>query len=197
MVSEIRIYVEGDPALRQGFHSFFEELRELARRKNVRWNVITCGARNLTYEAFKTALKTHPDAFNVLLVDAEESVDSNPWEHLRRRDGWSSEGCDDEQCHLMVQTMEAWFMADIEALKRYYKQGFQEGALPKNLQVEQLSKNDLNERLKRATQHTQKRAYHKTRHAPHILAQIDVANVCQVAPHCNRLFITLRAKLQP
>jgi hypothetical protein len=196
MVSEIRIYVEGDPALRRGFHSFLQELRELARRKNVRWSVITCGSRNFTYDAFKTALKTHPDAFNVLLVDAEEAVDSNPWEHLRRRDGWNSAGCDDEQCHLMVQTMEAWFMADIEALKRYYKQGFQEGALPKNPQVEQVSKNDLNERFKRATQHTQKRAYHKTQHAPHILAQIDAAKVCQAAPHCDRLFATLRAKLQ-
>jgi hypothetical protein len=49
MVSEIRIYVEGDPALRRGFHSFLQELRELARRKNVRWSVITCGSRNFTY----------------------------------------------------------------------------------------------------------------------------------------------------
>ncbi len=96
MVSEVRIYVEGggDGAygkaqIRGGFGQFLRDPAAQARNKRIRWSVIACGSRNDTFDDFKEALRTHPDAFNVLLVDSEGSVAVGlpPWQHLLRRPG--------------------------------------------------------------------------------------------------------------
>lgn len=46
------------------------------------------------------------------------------WTEARRLDDWDLDGVADEQIHLMVPTMEAWLVADPEALARFYGQGF-------------------------------------------------------------------------
>ena len=81
MIGEIRIYVEGGgdsshnkARLRQGFNAFLCSLREKARAKRVRWAIVATGSRNSCFDAYCSALRTHPDAFNVLLVDAESAV---------------------------------------------------------------------------------------------------------------------------
>jgi len=81
MVDEIRIYVEGggDGAygkaqIRGGFGQFLRDPAAQARNKHIRWSVIACGSRNATFDYFKNALREHPDAFNVLLVDSEAPV---------------------------------------------------------------------------------------------------------------------------
>lgn len=81
MVKEVRIYIEGGgdgkntkALIRQGFSQFFKPLVELERSKKIKWNIIICGSRNNAFEDFKTALKDHQEAFNVLLVDAEGFV---------------------------------------------------------------------------------------------------------------------------
>lgn len=82
---------------------------------------MACGSREETYRAFKIAIRAHPTAFNVMLVDAEGTVNQSPWLHLAQRDGWiCPEGVNDNQCHLMVQCMEAWLMADRDTLHQYY-----------------------------------------------------------------------------
>jgi Domain of unknown function (DUF4276) len=141
-MTEIRIYFEGDRQLRPALGSFLGDLRGRARQQRIRWEIIACGPRLLTFNSFKRALIDHPDAFVLLLVDSEGPVELGPWEHLKRRQGdeWELPGVDDSQCHLMVQMMEAWFIADIDALKEYYGQGFNEKAIPKNSDVEQIDK---------------------------------------------------------
>jgi hypothetical protein len=96
MVSEIRIYVEGGgdgseskAAIRQGFGQFLDPLRQLARSRRIRWQVVACGGRNSAFDDFKTALGSHEDAFNLLLVDSEAPVSQPPWDHLLVRDGWA------------------------------------------------------------------------------------------------------------
>jgi hypothetical protein len=196
MLKEIRIYCEGGgdgketkAAVRQGFQAFLRELRELARSKRAGWSVVACGGRNAAYENYCTALRTHPDAFNILLVDAEGPVDCPPWQHLDGREStWELSANDDAHYHLMVQTMEAWFIADIDALRTYYGQGFNANAIPRNPDVEKIPKTDLKSCLMEATRNTQKGAYHKTRHVPVLLETIDTDKVRKASRHCARLF---------
>jgi hypothetical protein len=140
---------------------------------------------------------THPDAFNVLLVDAEAPVNKkSPWEHLKFRDNWDKPTeVDDDNCHLMVQTMEAWFIADFATLKKFYGQGFKENAIPKNANVETIAKDNLEPTLKTATSRTTKEEYHKIKHASELLESLDVTQVRQASPYCDRLFNTLRSRI--
>ncbi|MBD2499621.1 DUF4276 family protein [Anabaena azotica] len=206
MVKEVRIYVEGGGdgknqkgLLKQGFNQFLKSLEELAKSKKIKWDVIMCGSRNNAFRAFKDALKSHPEAFNVLLVDAEGPVNvDSPWQHLKLRDNWDKpSGVDDSQCHLMVQAMEAWFIADVETLKKFYEQGFKENAISKNSNVEAVEKDRLEPSLKAATAKTTKGEYQKIQHAYKLLKLLDVSRVRQASPYCDRLFTTLEAKMKP
>ena len=204
-MSVVRIYVEGGGdhkdtkgRFETAFGRFLKELRDRARRKRIRWNVTACGGRTATFDAYAMALRSHPDAFNVLLVDSEGPVSyPSPCEHLSNRphDRWQNPGVDDRHCHLMVQTMEAWLIADREKLREYYGQDFYEKALPDNPNVEEIEKDTLLKALKHATRHTKKREYHKTRHAPQILERIRASEVRQKASFCDRLFNTLIAEI--
>jgi len=198
MVKEIRIYVEGGgdqketkAQIRQGFRIFLKDLVEIARSKRIKWDIITCGSRNNAFRSFKNALKDYPDAFIVLLVDSEAPVKQPPWEHLKFRDNWDSPGVNDTHCHLMVQTMEAWLIGDIDNLKIFYGQGFKENSIPQNPNVETIDKNSLEQSLKDATRNTSKGEYQKIQHASKLLEKLDVAKVRNAAPHCDRLFTTL------
>jgi hypothetical protein len=198
MVSEIRIYIEGGgdgkntkALIRQGFRSFLKDLVQIARSKQIKWELILCGSRNNAFRNFKNALEDHPDAFNVLLVDSEASIKKPPWEHLKSRDNWDLPGVDDIHCHLMVQSMEAWFIADIDTLKKFYGQGFRENSISKNTNVEKIDKDSLEPSLKEATRNTSKGEYQKIQHASKLLELLDVTKVRKAAPKCDRLFTTL------
>jgi len=204
MVKEIRIYIEGGgdsnntkALIRRGFSQFFQELVQLARSKNIKWSITVCGSRNNTFRDFKNALKSHPNSSNILLVDAEAPVDKNhtPWEHLNQRDKWTQLEIDNIYCHLMVQTMEAWIIADIETLKKFYGKGFKENAIPKTSDVEKIEKSTLASSLKEATRNTSKGEYQKIKHAAKLLEMLDVKKVRQASDYCNRLFETLEAMI--
>jgi Domain of unknown function (DUF4276) len=196
---EIRIYVEGaergkeEARLREGFRKFLDELYQSARQNGFRFHPpIMCGSGSDAYMDFKKAVRRNRDALNFLLVDSQKPVSDGdgPWAHLN----CDSLGLDDSNCHLMAQAMEAWLIADMEALKEVYGKGFNENALPKS-PVEHIAVKDLIDSLKKATANTQKGKYHKTRHAPEILKKLNVTKVRQAAPYCDRLFKTLAEKL--
>jgi Domain of unknown function (DUF4276) len=202
MLREIRIYIEGggDGAntkalLRGGFSNFFSALQQSVREKKIKWNLTTCGSRNNTFRDFKNALQSHPEAFNILLVDSEGVVTKQPWEHLRTRDTWDSPNADDNQCHLMVQTMENWLVADIEVLEKFYGQNFKNNLIPRNTNVEEIDKDLLARKLKESTCNTSKGEYHKTKHAPKLLGQLNTEKVRNAASHCNELFNTLEKEI--
>jgi hypothetical protein len=115
----------------------------------------------------------------------------------RPDDQWEKpRGVEDKHCHLMVQTMESWLIADRERLREYYGRDFHENALPKNPNVEAIEKNLLIKALENATRNTQKGSYHKTRHAPDILEQIRLGEVVKGAKSCQRLCSTLVAEIE-
>ncbi len=68
-----------------------------------------------------------------------------PWSLLASRggDGWKKpENADDKDCHLMVQLMETWLIADRETLANYYGQGFNVNALSNRNEIELIPKDD-------------------------------------------------------
>ena len=121
----VKIYVEGggthNKALQTECRRGFSELLKRAGLRGRMPRVVACGGRRMAYENFRTAHENAgPDERPILLVDSEGPIiDENPWEHVRLRsgDGWvRPEGASQDQIHLMVQTMEAWFHADKDAL---------------------------------------------------------------------------------
>jgi hypothetical protein len=198
LVTEIRVYVEGGgdgaeskAAIRRGFGQFLQPLVERARARDIPWHVVACGSRQATFRDYRTALESHPDAFNVLLVDSESRVEALPWEHLRRQDGWEPPITDHRHCQLMAQVVEAWLVADVETLTSYYGQDFQASALPGHRDVEAVEKQRVFEALDHATRRTQKGKYRKIAHCSELLARLDPERVRARAGHCDRLFRTI------
>jgi len=92
----------------------------------------------------------------------------------------------------MVQAMEAWLIADIDTLKRFYGQGFKDNAIPKNRNVEMIEKDLLEPSLKAATRDTKSKGeYQKIQHASKLLEMLDVDKVRKASLECDRIFITL------
>jgi hypothetical protein len=202
MVREVRIYVEGGGSdklswrtIRVGFSSFLDPLRQLARSNGAELRVIPGGSRNNTFEEFQLALKSHPDAFNILLVDSESQVVLPRLEHLRQHDPWDVSFLNEDQCHFMAQTVEAWLVSDPDTLAGYYGQGFLRNAFPGSKSVEDIPKDQLLKRLNHATRKTQKGPYEKIRHCADLLARLNRDRVRQRAGHCDLLFRTLEARI--
>jgi hypothetical protein len=176
--------------LREGFAEFLKEL-----------TAALGGAPKLIagkadpFRAFLLALETHPGALNILLIDSEGPDDGKRFESIcqpRGIDDWAR-----GHVFWMVQCMEAWFLADAEALRKYYGKEFREHAFPVNPRVEEISKKDVFEALKAATKGTSKGPYHKTKHAPSLLKLIRPALVKQASEHCRRLFESVPKLAQP
>lgn len=181
-------------ACRKAFRLLFD--RALGEIRKPR--ISACGSRNEAFRDFRRSLVANPETFAVLLVDSEDPVpdDRNVWTYLEDRDHWRRPtGASDEQVHLMVQCIEAWFLADRECLRRFYGQGFKGGSLPENQDVERIAKADVMRGLDRATKATQKKEYHKTRHGFAILGLLDPTRIQDGSRHARAFFRTLRLRL--
>lgn len=194
----VRIYVEGGgntgavkSECRRGFAEFFKKFLPAGKQPRV----IACGSRNEALDDFCTALRNSRGEHIVLLVDAEAPVDPGQtvWTHLKQRDGWEPpQGATAENTHLMVQCMESWFLADPTELAQYFGQGFQTSALPRNPNIEAISKQDVFRALEAATRQTRtKGVYSKGGHSFAILARIDPAKVRGASVHAERLAVAL------
>ena len=134
----------------------------------------------------------------MLLVDSEEGVapSDGPWAHVLKRDGWTRpDTAADDSLHFMVQCMEAWFVADKDALRVYFGHEFNLRRLPGRREVEAIAKADLYAALHNATRQCAKGRYAKGRDSFRILATVDPETVAEASPHAKRLLDMLRAKL--
>ncbi|MBU0607373.1 MAG: DUF4276 family protein [Armatimonadetes bacterium] len=203
MVAEICIYIEGGRGkeqwadLRRAFRTFLAEVDQAAHAQGVKLSPMPRGDRGRTWSDFCRALERDPDKLNLLLVDAERPVTGDVWEHLQGgEDKWQTERRLDGIYHLMAQAMEAWLIADADALERYYGNGFRRSALRTRRNVEEIPQADLVPALNAAAEDTKKAGYHKTHDGFALLEQTDPAKVRAAAPHCQRLFDALNAALQ-
>lgn len=195
----IAIYAEGGgdhpgPELRVGFDTLLKAQKEAARARRLRWSMVLCGGRTATCDAFLDAVRTEPEVVNVLLVDSEGPVAAETGDtkkdaaarrqHLRTRDGWNLDAVNAECIYLMVQCMEAWIVADPEALASFYGQYFNAKALPARQNLEEEPKQGLYEKLAKATgdKRMSKGSYGKIRHASELLKRIGPAKVAVRCP---------------
>jgi hypothetical protein len=195
----VRVYVEGggpshgdQEPLRQGFRKLFEKV--LGGRAKPK--ITACGGRAEAFADFKRGLKSNPDALCVLLVDSEGPVRDGAasWDHVHERKGdeWvRPEGTSEDQIHLMVQAMEAWLIADPDALETYYGQGFRRAALPGQKNVEQISKKDLSAALERATRDSKTKGAYRKSHGFQLIGMIDPQKVRAASWHAARFFDAL------
>ncbi len=201
---EVTLFIEGggdsDPqhrAFRQNFHKLLSKAGFEGRKPHI----AVCGGRGSAYDDFRNYPGVRPVGYGILLVDSETPVDeknnSLPWEHLKlRKDGdWSQPaGTENEQCHLMVQCMEAWFIADSKALKTFYGSHFKENKLPKRQDVESIPKQSLFDTLEAATKECRtKGCYSKGKHSFDLIGLINPAEIRRLSPWAERFFSTLTA----
>lgn len=194
----VRMYVEGGgdssaqrTEFRQGLAAFWEN----AGLKLKMPRTIVCGSRNSAYSDFCVGLRTHPNEVSILLVDSEDPYiyPNLKWPFLFQRDGWRCPpGATEDNVFLMVQTMEAWLLADREALAEYYGQQFNARALPSvQTPVETLSKNVMYSSLANATQMTRKGTYSKGGHSFKLVALIAPQKVMNASPSAMGLIAHL------
>ena len=190
MVREIRIYYEGAPQLKEGFRSFFGKLVLQDYYRLCRVRFVAGAGRAEAIHDFQDACQSHPSSWNVLLIDSEGPDDTQLFARL------GLPAAQRDSVFWMVQLMESWFLADIQALKGDYRKGFQEARLIVKRDIERVHKNDVIKWLEDATKATQKGKYDKTAHAPRLLGLIDPALVRKACPNCRRIFEVFHARLQ-
>jgi hypothetical protein len=93
----------------------------------------------------------------------------------------------------MVQAMEAWFFADIDAVADFYGQHFNRNAMGNTTDIESIPRNDLIKRLEQATsdKRLRKGKYHKGNHSGFILRRIDPQKAQDRSRHCKRIFVEI------
>lgn len=204
----VKLYVEGGgdtavlrTACREGFTNFITKAG-IQRRPRV----VACGGRRDAYESFCTAIAQGEAA--MLLVDSEAAVAAQnqsgpaeqwlPWAHLLQRDNWAKPvGASDTDCHLMVQVMESWFIADRATLQAFFDPGFNAGALPAAANaLEGVAKATVYGALQQATRNAKNKApYGKGEHSFKLLARIDPAKVTAASPWARRFVQALEEKM--
>lgn len=182
-------YPELDSDLRKAFNIL---LRKAGIETMPR--IIAAGGRAQAYDRFQSALRNHEDA--ILLIDSERSIDScyadRPWDFLKSFEHWEwLPELKDEHCHLMVQCMEAWFLADSSCLVEYYGKNFNVKCLPKSA-VENVSKDKYESILSHAaTQCKNKNNYDKGRDSFKILMKANPAKIRSQSPWAERFFSSI------
>ncbi len=191
----VKILVEGggnstlNRICRQAFHQFLNNAGIHGE-----FTVIACGSR---YEAFNLFNKEYAKSRKlVMLVDSEQPVrDAHhmlPWEHLKLVDKVESpKGAGENQCHLMTQCMETWFLADTAALQTYYGSSFNNKKLSGN-QIEEIPKDKVIKQLNDAVAKCSKNRYDKGRDSFLILMKLDPRKVESASPWATRFIKDMR-----
>lgn len=174
----VKVYYEGNERLKEGFRKFFREVGQP--------RFITAYSRSEAIRDFGKAIGQNPKARILLLIDSEGPDTRRAFQETELPQRLSG------SVLWMVQVMEAWFLADVSAMKHYYGPGFHHKALPRNPKVEEIPKKDVLAGLKKATKGTGKGEYNKVEHAVAILKTIDPKQAGKAAPHCKRIFELMR-----
>lgn len=196
----VKICIEGggsgrehDETFRQAWTRFFA-----AAGLNRRMPRIVRGeGRTRTFDKFRESLqRRRRDEIVIMLVDSEGPVaaDHNAWQHLQARpeDNWEQPPeADDDSAYLMVQVMETWFLADRDALRRFFGTRLNENNFRQWTGLEEVPKDTVINALERATSNCRK-PYSKGKVSFELLGQIDPEQVAVACPHARELLDYLR-----
>jgi hypothetical protein len=186
MVTELRIYFEGDARLRPGFRRFLDEIYGAAKTRRCRVELVATDGTPV--QDYSNGLKANPQAWNVLLLDSDAPASAFAEMCTGKRIEASKEG----SVFWMVQIMESWFLADVSALRKYFGKRFREAATTGNPKVEEIPKVDVISRLNAAAGGE----YHKVKDGTNLLARIDPSKLRTAAPNCERMFSTILGGLK-
>ena len=195
----VSVYIEGGGSgakLNQIFRTGWRDFLMSAGLTGRLPTVVRCGDRANALRRFSVAVREAGDnELPVLLVDSEGPVGEgeSAWEHLQHNDGWRPPvGADHSQAYLMVQAMEAWLIADWDALRGYFGRGFNENRLPGQSDPELIPPNRLVSSLKDASSECG-RQYAKGMVSFEILGRVDARKVEERCSHAKTLFGYLRS----
>lgn len=116
--SGVVVYVEGGAKgelaghARRSFKILFERLGLAGRLPRV----YACGGRGATFAKYREHL-ANDEGDAILLVDAEETLSTTPWKHVKTRvgDGWDQPpGATDNDLHFMAVVMETWCLSQFD-----------------------------------------------------------------------------------
>ena len=195
----VRIFIEGggsgkisDKVFKEAWTKFFAAA-DLAGRMP---KVVRGEGRSTTFRKFRTA-RRRANELLLLLVDSEGQVAAghSAWQHLRARpdDNWEQPPeAGNDSAYLMVQVMETWFLADRDALRRFFGPSLNGNHFGQWPDLEKVHKDTVINALERATSNCQK-PYSKSKISFELLGQIDPNAVAAACPHADRLLNYLRA----
>lgn len=190
----ITVFVEGGgkgkdlrTRCREGFSRFLEKLDLGGRRPKI----VACGSRTDAFYRLCIALGSDSGQSYLLLVDSEDVVPAglSPWQHVNARveDKWQRPAnATDDHLHFMAVCMEAWLVADVESLARFYGRDFKSDSLPMAGETESVDKTTIMSTLRSATRDTTRGKYSKGKISFAALGAIDVAIVQQRMSFCKR-----------
>ena len=171
----MQLYMEGNKRLRAPMSQFIRKITGPIDLK-----VTPCNSRD---DAIKQCVKGD-DA--ILLIDSEGEELDSLISRIRSHIG------PDKHPFFMVQKMEAWFIADRNALRNHFGAGFRESALPRNRNVEEVSIQDIDNALRNATRDCAKQRYSKGRDDVGLLNQLNPTTVYNACPNFALLIDHLR-----
>ena len=197
----VRVYIEGgaegkeaDADFRRGWKKFLMELHDLARENGYQaLEVVRGKGRARTFGLFKGHKRNRPNDLCVLLVDAEAAAPegADVWSVVKRRPGdewqrpdWATES----HLYLMVHTVETWLLTDQDALRKFFKNGFNPKQLP-TTNLEGRSKEEIERALKRATKDSPKGPYQHGQ--SHEIIELVSQDRVKALSHGQRLFSSL------
>ena len=165
------IFLEGGRHLRGPMQAFLRRSVETIHQRPVALDVTPCGSGD---DAIRLCSR---NSGAVLLIDSESAVTTQLVNRVDRQIG------DANHAFFMVQLMEAWFLADRQSLTGFFGSGFRVNALPGNLRVEEIPKQDVLNGLHSATRSCSKGVYNKTSHASALLTQLNPSAVYATCPN--------------
>lgn len=188
MVS-VTIFAEGGGgrSLNKECRRAFKTFLEGAGANRGSFTIEASGSCANAFKDFKCALSDGTDC--LLLVDSEEPLcATTKWGHLskRRHNKLAKPGkASEDHVYLMVECMEAWFLADTESLKGFFGRGYKESLIPAN--PEDVPKRTILSILDKMGKAGTKKSYSKGRDSFTLLGMLDAKRVIEVCPHAKEL----------
>ena len=209
----VMVYIEGegggDPdrpkarkakegQFRKAWGAFLKPLRDHAIAVGVLYGFqpIECGSGESALDSFLNPLPKDAGALRILLRDSEKAVDdvSKPWQTLgKKRPAWAG----DDDVYLMVQCLESWLIADIEAVRQHYdgrgRPCFNDQKIPKWPDVEAVHRHTVQQVLEAATG-TCGEPYHHA-HGNVIIGRVKLEGLKQRVRSAARLYDGLKQRI--